>query len=70
MPVFQHNICKEIEQYFLNAQIYREITRHKGNNIDNKQGAMRHITIFIYQYQNNVFFGKLSKTELSIPHAE
>lgn len=67
MPVFQHNIYKEIEQYFLNAQIYRETTRHKG---DNKQGAMRHITIFIYQYQNNVFFGKLSKTELSIPHAE
>lgn len=26
---FQQKICKEIEQYFLNGQICREITRHK-----------------------------------------
>ena len=61
MSVFQHNIYKEIEQYFSNAQICRDITRHKRDNIANKQGNMRHIAIFIYQYQNNMFFGKLFK---------
>lgn len=30
--IFQHEIYKKIEQYFLNSQIYREIARHKRDN--------------------------------------
>ena len=45
--VFQHEIYKKREWYFLNSQIYRKMTRHKRHNKANEQENIRQFAILI-----------------------